>query len=53
MESIPLVIQLFPVEFKLPLLQPLVNDDDDDGKERSLFVTEELVESFPLRIGVR
>lgn len=48
------------MEFKLPLLHPLVNDDDDDddaddddGTERSLFASEELFESFPLRIGVR
>jgi hypothetical protein len=52
-ESIPFDKQLFPVEllFPLPLLQPLINDVDDNDK--SLFVNEELFDSFPFKIGVR
>jgi hypothetical protein len=37
--------------FPLPLLQPLINDVDDNDK--SLFVNEELFDSFPFKIGVR
>jgi hypothetical protein len=48
-----LVKQLFPLELfvPFPLLHPLVNDDD--GKDKSVFVKEVLFDSFPFKIGVK
>jgi hypothetical protein len=46
-------IELFPFVLvpPLPLLKPFVNDDE--GNDKSLFVTEELFDSLPFKIGVK
>ncbi|CAF4530120.1 unnamed protein product, partial [Rotaria magnacalcarata] len=53
-ESIPFDKQLVPIVLlhTFPLLQPFINDDDD-GNDKSLFVNEELFDSFPFKIGVK
>ena len=51
----PLAKQLFPLElrFPLPVLNPLVNADDEEGEERSELLRDVLFDSLPFRIGVR
>jgi hypothetical protein len=47
-ESIPFDKPLVPLE----LSPPLVNDDED-GKDKSLLINEELLDSLPFKIGVK